>query len=336
MSFSLGALGLGAAGAGGMALGSSVGGGSGIGLSLLGGIGSAASSAAPSLIGGLFGNYQARKAASANKKATLYTNQMNYAIAQETNAANARMAQQQMDFQKMMSNTAYQRAVRDLRKAGLNPILAALNSGASTPPGAAATMQAARMIPEDSASYIMQGGQVMSNALQNAGDAALKGIKTSVEALHELEKIGLTKKQTGQVEAAKNKLIAEIGLVSSQTSKNFVDAAYTSATIRQVDFLNKKIAAETEKLRTDKSLSEDQRKKVQQDIVESKKRLELIAAQTAHYLDAKRHGPMLNTAYSIVNDFGSDLFYLFDDLRDRATERGRKFFPFGTGAKWRE
>lgn len=81
-------------------------------------------------------------AASIDAMSQIWQNSMNRRAQKTVNAQNYMLAQQQMQFQERMANTAHQREVKDLRAAGLNPVLSATRGGAVTPPGALAQMKA--------------------------------------------------------------------------------------------------------------------------------------------------------------------------------------------------
>jgi hypothetical protein len=61
--------------------------------------------------------------------------------AKSINRKQVGLSREQMAFQERMSNTAYQRAMADMRKAGINPIMSAKLGGASTPAGAMAQLK---------------------------------------------------------------------------------------------------------------------------------------------------------------------------------------------------
>lgn len=72
---------------------------------------------------------------------SLISGGLSYAGQNSANAASLASTREQMEFQKEMRATQYQTAVDDLKKAGLNPMLAYQNGGAGNLSGASYTAQ---------------------------------------------------------------------------------------------------------------------------------------------------------------------------------------------------
>ncbi len=103
--------------------------------------------------------------------APIITGGLGFLGQQSANRANEQLAAQQMAFQSQMSGTSYQRAVADMMAAGLNPMLAYSQGGASTPSGQTAVMQNALGAGATSG---MQAYQLALNTAMNEADILLK------------------------------------------------------------------------------------------------------------------------------------------------------------------
>lgn len=125
-------------------------------------------------------------------------------LTQQTNSANKQIAKDQQSFQERMSNTAHQREVEDLKKAGLNPILSAGGNGSSTPTGAAATMQAPKIELPDFMAY----GISLKQLEQADKRLAIDGANSAAMIAKSLDDRALTKMKT---------VLSQKGLIRAET-----------------------------------------------------------------------------------------------------------------------
>lgn len=189
--------------------------------------------AAAPIVGGLLG-FSGQQSA----------NDANIRIASQASAFNAEQARENRDWQERMSNTSYQRAVKDLTAAGLNPMLAYGNGGASSP-----------------------GGATGSAVVSKVENAPASGVASAQAAMN----MAVAKAQVKQIEAQTENTQADTAVKLSQPSLQAAQTQQSLASAGHADAMR-------DQIRQDMTAFDDRMSKLRYET-----RSEMYRSDVGHY-----------------------------------------------------
>lgn len=172
-----------------------------------------------SLLGGILGN-------EANRRNTAASNAQAAKNTAAANATNLQIARENTQFQERMSNSAYQRAMADMGKAGLNPMLAYQQGGAGTPTGSTATMQAAPVQTPNYQDPLAPAVSSAMNTYQTTNTVKIAAQQLGINQANSSADIALKAAQAQATANSAKKTLTEIDILNARAKKEKLEGKF--------------------------------------------------------------------------------------------------------------